>query len=167
MTEERDIPSPRELWKAPVREWVRDLWRKRHAKMPPGRGERCTLGRSAPRERDPVRGRWEAEAEEENARLIGRQEELRLAADYVAAAFAEKEEVQRVVLFGSVASPLRKELPRFRRFRRVGVALWHECKDVDVAVWLSDRSALHALTQARGRAVNALFADTGMGVAHH
>lgn len=86
-------------------------------------------------------GRWEAEVEEENARLLRRQGELRLAADYVAAAFADRGKVQRVALFGSVASPLEKEVPRFRRFRRAGVALWHECKDVDVAVWVSDRSA--------------------------
>ena len=163
----KNIPSPRESWKTPVREWVRKLYRERHAKMVP----RGPKGR--PRDAfesdtcDLPAGRWGAEVEEENARLLGRQEELRLAAEYVAAAFARMKEVQRIALFGSVAVPLRKEVPRLRQFRRSGVTLWHECKDLDIAVWLADCGSLHALTRARGRAVNELFDETGIGVAHH
>jgi hypothetical protein len=156
----KNIPSPHQRWKAPVREWVRELYRKRQAKttqpgpkrevpsryaVSPGysrdAGNTWAAGDSwdggdswdaadscddadsweggEPWDRPP--GRLEAEIEEENARLLRRQQELRLAADYVAAAFAGMDEVQRIVLFGSVASPLRKEVPRLRRFRQAGM----------------------------------------------
>jgi hypothetical protein len=181
----KNIPSPAQRWKAPVREWVRELYRKRHTGTGRPEPRRDVPYRVAPPPDD--RGAWDAadsgepgeaeprdrrrtsleKVEEENARLLGRQRELRLAADYVAAAFARRDEVERVVLFGSVASPLRKEVPRFRRFRRAGIELWHECKDVDLAVWVSDCGSLHALTKARGRALNDLFAKHEIGVAHH
>jgi hypothetical protein len=106
-------------------------------------------------------------AAEENERMLRRQREFRLAADYVARAFAEFPEVQKVVLFGSVAVPLPTEVPRFREYRRAGIAIYHECKDVDLAVWLTDLDNLRALGKARGRAVNQLLAETGAGVAHH
>jgi hypothetical protein len=107
------------------------------------------------------------EVGEENERMLRRQREFRLAADYVACAFAEFPEVQKVVLFGSVAVPLPTEVPRFREFRRAGIAIFHECKDVDLAVWLTDLGNLRALGKVRGRAVNQLLAETGAGVAHH
>jgi hypothetical protein len=107
------------------------------------------------------------EIAEENERMRRRQREFRLAADYVARAFAEFPEVQKVVLFGSVPVPLQKEVPRFREYRRAGIAIFHECKDVDLAVWLTDLGNLRALGKARGRAVNQLLAETGVGVAHH
>lgn len=47
------------------------------------------------------------------------------------------------------------------------MALWHECKDVDLAVWLKDTSQVESLRRALGRAVNALLAETEIGVAHH
>jgi hypothetical protein len=110
-------------------------------------------------------GRREIAAD--NERMQRRQRELRLAADYVARAFAVFPEVQRIVLFGSVAVPLRKEVPRFREYRRAAIAIGHECKDVDLAVWLTDLGNLRALGKTRSRAVNQLLAETGVGVAHH
>jgi hypothetical protein len=107
------------------------------------------------------------EIAQQDERLLRRQREFRLAADYAARAFAEFAEVQKVVLFGSVAVPLHKEVPRFREYRRAGIAVYHECKDVDLAVWLTDLGNLHALGKARSRAVNQLLAETGIGVAHH
>lgn len=107
------------------------------------------------------------EIAEQDRLLLRRQQEFRAAADYVAAALARLQTVDRVALFGSVARPLRKEVPRFKRFRRAGVAVWHECKDVDLAVWLTDVSALKTLQRARGQALNALFDEAGIGVAHH
>jgi hypothetical protein len=109
----------------------------------------------------------EEEVAEEDRLLLRRQEEFRAAADYVVAAFARLPAVERVVLFGSVAQPLCREVPRFVEFRRDGVALWHECKDVDLAVWVSDVSDLRALQKARSRALNDLRDETGKGVAHH
>jgi hypothetical protein len=43
--------------------------------------------------------------------------------------------VHKAVLFGSVSAPPTKEVPRFSRLRREGIAIYHECKDVDLAVW--------------------------------
>src|SRR5258708_5544689 len=72
----------------------------------------------------------------ENQAMLRRQSDFRTAAEYVARAFSTFEEVQRVVLFGSVALPLEKEVPWFRRLRQAGIAIWHECSDVDLAVWV-------------------------------
>jgi len=57
---------------------------------------------------------WEQEIQEEDRMLLRRQEDFRAAAAYVAVAFARLPVVERVVLFGSVAQPLRREIPRFR-----------------------------------------------------
>ena len=65
---------------------------------------------------------------EQNRYLLQRQQEFRLAADAVTAAWSERGEVEAVALFGSVAVALWKEVPRFRTYRRAGIALRHECK---------------------------------------
>jgi hypothetical protein len=103
----------------------------------------------------------------ENASMLLRQQNFKLAAEYVAVAFSHIDAVQRVVLFGSVAQPLVEEIPRFRRFRIHKVPILHECSDVDVAVWLNDLSCLKTLQKARGNAVNYLQALRNVGVAHH
>jgi len=72
-----------------------------------------------------------------------------------------------VVLFGSVAQPLLEEKPRHRKYRRAGIPMLHECKDIDLAVWVSDSGCLRAMQKARSRAVNQLWQEHGMGVAHH
>ncbi len=107
------------------------------------------------------------EIAEEDEMMLRRHRRFRRAAECVAEALAEIGDVQKVVLFGSVAVPLRKEVPRFRRFRRARVAIWHECKDVDLAVWVSSLDRLKEIQLARGRALNRLFAITEIGVAHH
>jgi hypothetical protein len=104
---------------------------------------------------------------EENELMLRRQREFRAAADYVAAAFQQFEAVQRIVLFGSVALPLEKELPRFKKFQRAGQSIFHQCKDVDLAVWLTDLTILKSLQRARSRALNDLLEDQDIGVAHH
>ncbi|BDV39464.1 hypothetical protein DSM21852_27170 [Methylocystis bryophila] len=63
------------------------------------------------------------------------------------------EEVEAVAVIGSVAKPLWKELPRFREFRRAGITVWHECKDLDLAVWISSQHRLDALRRARDSAL--------------
>jgi hypothetical protein len=112
---------------------------------------------------DPTR----EEIEDEDRFRLRHREAFRRAADYVAEAFARLTFVQRVVLFGSVAQPPMRETPRQRRYRRAGARLWHESKDVDLAVWVSQVSDLKALQKARGRALNDLLADLELGVAHH
>jgi hypothetical protein len=177
----KNRPSSSQRWKAPVGEWVRELYRRRHGDPPAGRPQ--PFSPPPPRqEPEPFEfeeapfddGPWvdpelplKEEIAEEDRLLLRRQEELRAAADYVAVGFARLPVVERVVLMGSVARPLEREVPRFTKFRRAGVALWHECKDVDLAVWVSDTSDLRALQKARGHALNALFDETGFGVAHH
>lgn len=96
-----------------------------------------------------------------------RQEAFRAAADAVTASLVPFAEVQRVALFGSVARPLTREVPRFQPYRRLGIELLHECKDVDLAVWLTDLAGLHDLGRARNRAVSMVGSCAGSGVAHH
>lgn len=109
----------------------------------------------------------EQEIEEEDQAMLRLQRNFRLAADVVADAFAQLPEVERVVLFVSVAVPLEREVPRFREFRRHKIAIWHECKDVDLAVWMSDLTHLRNLQKARSRALNELYWKQNVGVAHH
>jgi hypothetical protein len=73
----------------------------------------------------------------------------------VAKAFAAFPEVAAVALFGSVALPLEREVPRFREYRRAGIEVWHECKDVDLAVWIDRIDNLEALAKAERRALQA------------
>ncbi len=107
------------------------------------------------------------EIAEQDRYLIAQQLRFRHAADAVTAAFAEFPEVRAVTLFGSVARPLWREVPRFSDFRRHGIETWHECKDVDLAVALDRLDNLRPLGRARNLAVNRLHEATGVGVAHH
>jgi hypothetical protein len=178
------VPSPSQRWKLPVGEWVREL----HSRSFGAPRDEAAVPPRAPRkpapppdtapfddgldpfedaaawlDRDPT----EAELQEEDHFRLRHRESFRAAAEYVAAAFAALGFVHRVVLFGSVARPPERETPRQWRYRRTGAQLWHEIKDVDLAVWVSEVSGLKALQKARGRALNDLLADRNMGVAHH
>ena len=179
----KHVPSPAQPWKLPVGQWVRRLYGKSHGTPPP---EHRRPPRRPPEhalepdlsfddsfqtfeddtlwlDPDPTQN----EIEDEDRLRLRHREAFRRAADYVAVAFARLAFVQRVVLFGSVAQPPRREAPRQRRYRRAGARLWHESKDVDLAVWLSEVSDLKALQRARGSALNDLLVDLDMGVAHH
>lgn len=61
-------------------------------------------------------------------------------------------EVQAVAVIGSVANPLWKEVPRFQEFRRLGIEVWHECSDLDMALWVDSQERLGELRQAYHRA---------------
>ena len=54
-----------------------------------------------------------------------------------------------------------------RGYRRAGIALWHECADVDVALWLSSTAGLNELRKVKNRALTRLLEETGIGVASH
>lgn len=99
--------------------------------------------------------------------MLDRQAHFRLAADAVTAALAGFPEVEKVALIGSVARPLWREVPRFAPFRQLRIRIWHECKDVDLAVWLDGLGGLQALNRARSLAVQRLYAEKQVGVAHH
>jgi len=115
--------------------------------------------------RDQPRSRKEIASE--NQAMLRRRDDFRTAAVWVARELSKLPAVTKVALFGSVAAPLEKEVPRFREFRRAGIAIWHECHDVDLAVWVSDVSDLKRVQKARSRALNELQAARNIGVAHH
>lgn len=83
--------------------------------------------------------------------MLRRQKEFQIAADHMARSLSVIPAVHKVVLFGSVAVPLKKEVPRFKEYRRAGIAVWHECKGADPAVWVDDPSDLKRLQRARSR----------------
>ncbi|MFQ5939941.1 MAG: hypothetical protein ACE5KL_07745, partial [Alphaproteobacteria bacterium] len=205
----KNIPAKSEPWKLPVKEWIREMYRKREEKAANKKARTRESAATSPVLVDqvsalkdttaaaeiPAEGvdffddefaledHWEAdedpalswqddaligkEIDEQNQAMLRLRENYRLAADYVARALARVPDVRKVVLFGSVAVPLKKEIPRFRKFRRAGVAIWHECKDVDLAVWVTSCSTLRKLQNARSAALNALYRERGIGVAHH
>jgi hypothetical protein len=116
----------------------------------------------------PVSG---GEINDENRFLLQRRDCFRRFADLFAGVAAKLDFVQRIVLFGSVAAPLKKEIPRFSRLRRAGVAVWHECKDVDLAIWVSELARLRQLKRAVSEAVNLWLAiahrEDLPGIPHH
>jgi hypothetical protein len=183
----KNIPSESELWKQPVKDWIHELYQKRQEKSartkarreqtataPPDGGARpfpedCN-GCLADGDRlfkEGERYSDQKQIQDENRAMLRRQEQFHLAAEYIADRLAGIPAVQKVVLFGSVASPLEKEIPRFREFRRAGITIYHECQDVDMAVWVSDLACLKAIQQARSQALNDLLAEKRIGVAHH
>ncbi len=205
----KNIPNKSELWKAPVEEWVRELYQKRMEKQDrkarrqaedqeeytladlgvdmeierlieeAETAGRCREEVEHPEEDDFAESAgeliWDEEdappsrqnVREENEEMLRRQRQFRLAAEYVANAFKACPAVLKVALIGSVAVPLKKEVPRFSQFRRAGIAIWHECRDIDLAVWVDDLDCLNDLRRAVGGALNELFSEHQIGVAHH
>jgi hypothetical protein len=102
----------------------------------------------------------------QNGRMLQLYRNFRMAADAVAAAWRDRPEVAAIALIGSAARPPWKEVPRFRSYRRARIELWHECKDVDLALWLSDLSGLDALRRAKNAALNRLRQGTGCVASH-
>lgn len=238
-----NIPNPRERWKAPVADWVRELYRKkfgnRRPATPATTGSKAVtlpsdrVAHHAPEvETDPdftrpagleqleadairQRDRWfkvldpearmrehdkfmeelgpppdetdysayaewhariderenalptETEIVEQNARLQVHYHGYRLAAVAVTRELQTLPAVQRVALIGSTANPLWKEVPRFRQYRQYRIAVWHECKDVDLAVWISSVEDLKLLQKARLRALQSDSGAKLSGVATH
>jgi hypothetical protein len=92
---------------------------------------------------------------------------FRRAAEIVARALAAFPEVDAIALIGSVARPLWREVPRFQPYRRLDLEILHECKDVDLAVWITQLSNLGALNHARNKAAMGFRGELGSGVANH
>ncbi len=106
--------------------------------------------------------RWQIA--DEDARMVERQRIFRVLADRLAAALAEVDFVEKVALIGSVAGDLRREVPRFQPFRRLGIEIAHECKDLDLAVWVSRVDRLEDLKHVRARVSRELLAENNIGV---
>ncbi len=114
-----------------------------------------------------VRPTSRAGIEEQNSLLLDRYRQFRIAADVVAAALRTHPHVLAIALIGSVARDPWKEVPRFSPYRRARVELWHECKDLDLAIWLSNLSDLNALRRRSAAALRKLMARASIGVAAH
>jgi hypothetical protein len=99
--------------------------------------------------------------------LLERQLDFRVVADRVTTALAGCRGVEAVALIGSVAGRLRREVPRFAPYRQLRLPIAHECKDVDLAVWVSQLDGLDELRRARGRVVGDIIAERGYGPAVH
>ena len=109
-----------------------------------------------------------AEIEEQNRFLLKRQHEFRMAADVVTDSWMAFAEVQAVAVIGSVAKALWKEVPRFREFHREEIEVWHECRNLDLALWVDSQERLNELRRATGRALHAAYeAGTGVSVVEH
>ncbi len=206
----KNIPSPNQQWKLPVKHWVHELYEKKTGKTAvqkhsgtrslkrrkltaPGPvqlhayADKPALLESSENSLHATMEDWEAYADaswdnnalwlpesplfqeirEENQRAIKRQDDFRLAAQYIAQVFEQISRVDKVVLFGSVACPLQEEKPRYHKYWRAGIPSLHICKDIDLAVWVSDTDCLRAMQKARSKALTLLFKRHGIGVAHH
>lgn len=109
-----------------------------------------------------------AEIEEQNRYLLRVHYDFRRAADVVTDALMTFDEVEAIAVIGSVAKPLWKEVPRFREFRRAGIEVWHECKDLDLAVWISSQLRLATLRRARDAALRRAYeGGKGPSTANH
>ena len=153
----KNIPSKSQRWKAPVKDWIREMYARRHGRAgrPTGANRPETPEEIQPRERRP---------NEDHRFTLRQYEHFRAAARYVASAFEGVPAVRRVALFGSVAAAPRREssLGAEPQFTRI-----HEPKDVDIAVWIDGATDLDRLRVLRSRAVNRLWEDMEIGVAHH
>ena len=105
--------------------------------------------------------------EEQNQDLLRRYREFRIAADAVTTAWRAHSHVLAIALIGSVARDPWKEVPRFSPYRLARVELWHECKDLDLAIWLSNLSDLNALRRRSAAALRKLMERARIGVAAH
>ncbi|MGH7035208.1 MAG: hypothetical protein ACREFL_15860 [Stellaceae bacterium] len=109
-----------------------------------------------------------ARIEEENRRQLRSQQDFRKAADIVTDALMSFEEVEAIAVIGSVAKFLWKEVQRFSEFRRAGIEVWHECKDLDLAVWISSQHRLGELRRTRDTALRKAYeSGTGPSTANH
>jgi hypothetical protein len=122
---------------------------------------------SGPKEVRLSRGPTAKQIASDEAHLVARQQRFRLAADHVTVALACCEAVEAVALIGSAAHPLWREVPRFANYRRLRLPIAHECKDLDLAVWVSRLDTLDELRRARARAAGEIFTLTAGGVAVH
>src|SRR5699024_4694276 len=110
----------------------------------------------------------QSEIDAQNAYQLRRQCDYRWSADVVVDAWMSFEEVEAVAVIGSVAQALWMEGPRFREFRRARIEVWHECMDLDLALWLSRWDRLGELRRARDVTLRRAYeSGAGPSVASH
>lgn len=108
------------------------------------------------------------EIAEQDALMLQRQVDLRKAAVSFASRIETIPGVQKMWLFGSVALPLWKEVPRFRRFIARRVKIYHHCHTIDLALEVTDKNCAPALRKAIVANCRELVeAKRYLGVEHH
>lgn len=108
------------------------------------------------------------EIHEEDQRMLRRQMGFRNAARAVTARLATIPEVHEVRIFGSVALPLWKEVPRHSRLRHKNIRIYHECANIDLAVRVTSPSGAERMRKACSQVVNDLNEqDIYLNIAHH
>ena len=105
--------------------------------------------------------------DEENGILLRRQRLFRWAAQSVAVAVSELTAVRKVAAFGAAALPLKMEVPRFRQFRQHRIEVFHECADLDLAIWMNDFANLKGLKNALNQGLKIVQNTPYGGVANH
>jgi hypothetical protein len=118
-------------------------------------------------ENSPFERPSDEDIDEQDGLLLRRQRLFRWAAQSVAVAVSELAEVGKVAAFGAVARPLETEVPRFREFRRHQIEVFHECADLDLAIWFNDFGDLKNLKRAIGQGLRMVQNTPYGGVAHH
>src|SRR4029077_15815029 len=109
-----------------------------------------------------------AEIEAQNRFMLERQRQFRTAADLVTEAWMTFPEVRAVAVIGSVAKALWREIPRFPEFRRAGIEVWHECKDLDLALWVDSQHRLGELRRGGALALGKAYeSGAGVSIADH
>ncbi len=105
---------------------------------------------------------------EEDQHMLKRQEDFRKAARLLTQKLSIMPEVTKVVLFGSTALPLWKEVPRFQRLRTRHIKIYHECANIDLAIWVTTTSRASDIRKLAPATVNDLLAnDRHLSVAQH
>jgi hypothetical protein len=100
--------------------------------------------------------------------MLRRQSEFRKAAVALTSVLARMPEVSEVRLFGSVALPLWKEVPRHARLRHRRIRTFHECANIDLAVWVTSPEIAPQIRKTCSQLVNDLNQqDIHLGIAHH
>lgn len=105
---------------------------------------------------------------EEDQRMLKHQEDFRKAARLLTRHLADMDEVQKIVLFGSTALPLWKEVPCFSRLRERRIKIYHECHNIDLAIWVTSTARADDMRRLTSHTVNELLDnDVHLSVAHH
>lgn len=108
------------------------------------------------------------EIAKEDKRMLRRQADFRKAAGLLTQRLAEMPEVCEVRLFGSVALPLWKEVSCHSRLRRRGISVYHQCNNIDMAVWVTSPEGANRMRKTCSQVVQELNErEIHLSIAHH
>jgi len=105
---------------------------------------------------------------EEDQRMLRRQADFRNGARVLTERLAAMPEVQQVRLFGSVALPLWKEGSYHSRLRQRQIQVYHECANIDLAVWVTSPAGADGIRKEAAQVVRELTdKNVYLSIAHH